>query len=93
MPARASKRERRAASSTHRTHPYTRALLACHPERAQAFIGIPGAVPSPLRAAARLPLRTALRRGVAGCARGRRTCERRPGHAVDCMLYDRGTAA
>src|SRR3954452_14951157 len=31
-------------------HPYTRALLACHPERAESFIGIPGAVPSPLRA-------------------------------------------
>src|ERR1700676_1003023 len=31
-------------------HPYTRALLACHPDRAVAFSGIPGTVPSPLRA-------------------------------------------
>jgi peptide/nickel transport system ATP-binding protein len=31
------------------SHPYTRALLACHPERAVSFIGIPGTVPSPLR--------------------------------------------
>ena len=31
-------------------HPYTRALLACHPDRAVAFTGIPGTVPSPLRA-------------------------------------------
>ena len=29
-------------------HPYTRALLACHPDRAISFKGIPGAVPSPL---------------------------------------------
>ncbi len=30
-------------------HPYTQALLACHPERAAAFVGIPGTVPSPVR--------------------------------------------
>jgi peptide/nickel transport system ATP-binding protein len=29
-------------------HPYTRALLACHPDRATSFQGIPGSVPSPL---------------------------------------------
>jgi peptide/nickel transport system ATP-binding protein len=29
-------------------HPYTRALLDCHPERATSFRGIPGTVPSPL---------------------------------------------
>jgi peptide/nickel transport system ATP-binding protein len=28
-------------------HPYTVALLACHPDRAIAFQGIPGSVPSP----------------------------------------------
>jgi peptide/nickel transport system ATP-binding protein len=31
------------------THPYTQALLACHPERATDFLGIPGTVPSALR--------------------------------------------
>ncbi|MCW5733987.1 MAG: ABC transporter ATP-binding protein [Enhydrobacter sp.] len=30
------------------SHPYTRALLACHPDRADSFVGIPGIVPSPL---------------------------------------------
>jgi peptide/nickel transport system ATP-binding protein len=30
-------------------HPYTRALLACHPDRATTFTGIPGSVPSPLK--------------------------------------------
>jgi len=30
-------------------HPYSRALLACHPDRATSFLGIPGAVPSPLK--------------------------------------------
>ncbi len=29
-------------------HPYTKALLACHPDRATSFVGIPGTVPSPL---------------------------------------------
>src|ERR1700738_445808 len=30
------------------SHPYTRALLGCHPDRATSFVGIPGLVPSPL---------------------------------------------
>ena len=30
-------------------HPYTRALMACHPERATSFVGIPGTVPSAVR--------------------------------------------
>jgi oligopeptide/dipeptide ABC transporter ATP-binding protein len=29
-------------------HPYTQALLACHPDRSQTLTGIPGQVPSPL---------------------------------------------
>jgi peptide/nickel transport system ATP-binding protein len=30
-------------------HPYTRALLACHPDRAKALVGIEGLVPSPFK--------------------------------------------
>ncbi|MFM9941356.1 MAG: ABC transporter ATP-binding protein [Hyphomicrobiaceae bacterium] len=30
-------------------HPYTKALLACHPDRSETLAGIPGSVPSPLR--------------------------------------------
>jgi peptide/nickel transport system ATP-binding protein len=30
-------------------HPYTGALIGCHPERAVGFVGIPGAVPPPTR--------------------------------------------
>ncbi|MBO0742195.1 MAG: ABC transporter ATP-binding protein, partial [Hyphomicrobiaceae bacterium] len=29
-------------------HPYTQALLDCHPDRSGGLIGIPGLVPSPL---------------------------------------------
>ena len=70
-------------------HPYTRALLACHPDRAQSFVGIPGAVPSPL--AAPPGCRFAPR-----CAGSRPGCAERPSHPidlgggrrVDCVLYD-----
>jgi peptide/nickel transport system ATP-binding protein len=70
-------------------HPYTRALLACHPDRAESFSGIPGSVPSPLRAGTGC-------RFAPRCAEARDTCEsRRPllvaeaaGRRVDCALYD-----
>jgi peptide/nickel transport system ATP-binding protein len=70
-------------------HPYTKALLACHPERAIAFSGIPGTVPSPLRAAPGC-------RFAPRCNEARDVCaERRPhlsldasGRRVDCILYD-----
>jgi oligopeptide/dipeptide ABC transporter ATP-binding protein len=70
-------------------HPYTRALLGCHPDRAESFTGIPGAVPSPLR----MP---------PGCHFAPRCLDARPvcgtrlphlvelgaGHCVDCVMYD-----
>jgi peptide/nickel transport system ATP-binding protein len=71
-------------------HPYTRALLACHPDRAATFTGIPGAVPSPLDVGP--GCRFAPRCGVA-----RPLCDKRParlirdpsGRLVDCVLYER----
>jgi peptide/nickel transport system ATP-binding protein len=70
-------------------HPYTKALLACHPDRAATFNGIPGNVPSPLRAGSGC-------RFAPRCGNARDGCtERRPflsidrtGRAVDCVLYD-----
>ncbi len=71
-------------------HPYTRALLACHPDRAASFIGIPGAVPSPLHAGPGC-------RFAPRCAETRSGCATRPphlvrgpaGHFVDCLLHER----
>jgi oligopeptide/dipeptide ABC transporter ATP-binding protein len=70
-------------------HPYTRALLACHPERSTGFVGIPGAVPSPLRAPPGC-------RFAPRCASARIACTGRapapqrpePGRSVDCILYE-----
>jgi peptide/nickel transport system ATP-binding protein len=70
-------------------HPYTKALLACHPDRAETFNGIPGNVPSPLHPGSGC-------RFAPRCVEARDICrERRPhlsvdstGRRVDCLLYD-----
>jgi peptide/nickel transport system ATP-binding protein len=77
----------------HPRHPYTKALLACHPDRAVAFNGIPANVPSPLRAGSGC-------RFAPRCADARDICEARPPHLsvddsgrrVDCVLYDQPEA-
>jgi peptide/nickel transport system ATP-binding protein len=77
-------------------HPYTRALVACHPDRARGFAGISGAVPSLLDP-------------PPGCRFGPRCREARPecamrqphlvpavsepGRLVDCILYEERAAA
>jgi peptide/nickel transport system ATP-binding protein len=69
-------------------HPYTAALLACHPDRVTAFQGIPGTVPSPL--APPPGCRFAPR-----CAAARTACTDAPpavriagsGAAVKCVQY------
>jgi len=75
-------------------HPYTRALIACHPARAQGFAGIAGSVPSPL--APPPGCRFAPR-----CTEATDACSQRaphlrpvtdgPDRRVDCLLYDPAT--
>jgi peptide/nickel transport system ATP-binding protein len=70
-------------------HPYTRALLACHPDRAKALVGIPGGVPSPVdpppgcRFAPRCP------HAIEYCrVRPAHLAEDAPGHLVNCRLVE-----
>jgi oligopeptide/dipeptide ABC transporter ATP-binding protein len=56
-------------------HPYTQALLACHPDRAKALVGIPGVVPSPLRPPPGC-------RFAPRCPHAIEYCRRRPAHLV-----------
>ena len=53
---------------TNPCHPYTRALLACHPERTRELIGIPGNVPSPLRPPSGCRFRTRCPEATERCA-------------------------
>lgn len=71
------------------SHPYTQALLACHPERATGFVGIPGNVPSPLSAPDGC-------RFAPRCKEQQPACLTRPSHLapadegslVNCILFD-----
>jgi len=70
-------------------HPYTRALIACHPDRSDALTGIPGLVPSPLSPPPGC-------RFAPRCSQVAEVCSRRlprlvadsPGHLVSCRLAD-----
>ena len=70
-------------------HPYTEALLACHPDRSGALIGIQGLVPSPLAPPPGC-------RFTPRCSFAEAQCSRRtprliadtPGHFVNCRLAD-----
>jgi peptide/nickel transport system ATP-binding protein len=70
-------------------HPYTRALLACHPDRSTGFASIPGTVPPALhmppgcRFAPRCPI------AQSACpARKPHLLTVGPDHAADCILYE-----
>ncbi len=70
-------------------HPYTRALLACHPDRGGGFAAIPGLVPP----VAAMPPGC---RFAPRCDLARPACPARaphlratgPGHLADCIQYD-----
>ena len=82
-------RGRTAAMLAEPRHPYTRALLACHPDRADAFTGIPGAVPSPLRAVPGCRFVPRCERARPVCAMRRPHLVRQPsGGLVDCVLHE-----
>jgi oligopeptide/dipeptide ABC transporter ATP-binding protein len=70
-------------------HPYTKALLACHPDRSGALIGIQGLVPSPLAPppGCRFTPRCSLARAQCG-RRTPRLVADAPGHLVSCRLAD-----
>jgi peptide/nickel transport system ATP-binding protein len=70
-------------------HPYTRALLACHPDRATAFAGIPGAVPSPFHAPPGCRFAPRCGKARPACAvRRPRLVDDRTGRRVDCVLSE-----
>ena len=69
-------------------HPYTKALLACHPDRSEDLIGIPGSVPSPLAqpSGCRFHPRCPAQRPI--CATSRPPVTRvAPDHEARCVLF------
>jgi len=73
----------------HPKHPYTQALLACHPDRAKALVGIAGQVPSPLRPPPGCRFAPRCPHGIAYCLRRLpHFVEDSPGHLVNCRLAE-----
>ncbi|RZN34487.1 ABC transporter ATP-binding protein [Bradyrhizobium sp. Leo121] len=75
-------------------HPYTRMLLACHPDRGAALAGIPGSVSSPLRppSGCRFHPRCPSAKGECSKVIPRRT-EQAENQDVQCVLYGAEAAA
>jgi len=74
-------------------HPYTRMLLACHPDRAKELAGIPGAVPSPLRPPPGCRFHTRCPEARSECSAARPAhAAVGAGHEVACVLYAAGRA-
>jgi oligopeptide/dipeptide ABC transporter ATP-binding protein len=72
-------------------HPYTRMLIACHPDRGQDLTGIPGTVASPLAPppGCRFHPRCPSARPDCTTARPAEVAAA-PGHSVRCVLYQDG---
>jgi oligopeptide/dipeptide ABC transporter ATP-binding protein len=72
-------------------HPYTRALLACHPDRAKSLVGIPGLVPSPLLPPPGCRFAPRCSDAIEDC-RSRIPCFVESGqqHSVNCQLAQAG---
>jgi oligopeptide/dipeptide ABC transporter ATP-binding protein len=68
-------------------HPYTRALLACHPDRATSFQGIPGSVPSPLAPPPGCRFAPRCTDARAACAAAPPIGRSDAGALVRCVLY------
>ena len=71
-------------------HPYTQALLGCHPERSTDLVGIPGSVPSPMAPPAGCRFHPRCPHARDACVRGRPRAGPVAGtrHEVRCVLYD-----
>jgi oligopeptide/dipeptide ABC transporter ATP-binding protein len=79
-----------AALIEHPRHPYTQALLGCHPDRSAELAGIPGSVPSPAAppAGCRFHPRCPRVRDACARARPRAVPVGDVRHEVRCVLYD-----
>lgn len=75
-------------------HPYTQALIACHPDNTRNFEGIPGTVPSPLNPppGCRFHPRCGSAQSVCSEVRPAETVDG-DGHAVSCILFEDGRQA
>ena len=70
-------------------HPYTQALLACHPDRSGALTGIQGLVPSPLAPPPGCRFSPRCSYAQAQCSRRTpRLVREAPGRFVNCRLAD-----
>jgi peptide/nickel transport system ATP-binding protein len=75
-------------------HPYTRMLLACHPDRGAALAGIPGTVSSPLRPPAGCRFHPRCPSAGAECAKALPPRTEHADHCyVQCVLYRAGADA
>jgi peptide/nickel transport system ATP-binding protein len=75
-------------------HPYTRMLLACHPDRGTALAGIPGSVSSPLRPPSGCRFHPRCPSARPECSAAAPTViEQGDRHSVRCVLRSVGFAA